>query len=63
MSVNPVGPEVKHFGQRRAARLRALRPFGGARGRPGQGVSAEVERLSTSQASPTLAMVTVTWFL
>jgi len=63
MSVNPVGPEVKHFGQRRAAQWGVARSFGRSRSRPGQGVPAEVERLSTSQTSPTLAMVTVTWFL
>jgi hypothetical protein len=62
MSVNPVGPEVKHFG--RSEPHGAPTPKGGAaRVCAGQGVSAEVERLSTSQSSPTLAMVTVTWFL
>ena len=62
MSVNPLGAEVKHFctSEPRGAPGSA----GGAVGvRAGQGVSAEVDRLSTSHSPPTLAMVTVTWFL
>jgi hypothetical protein len=62
MSVNPVGPEVKHFGPGEP-RGALVETWGAVRVAAGQGWSLEVERLSTSQSSPTLAMVTVTWFL
>jgi hypothetical protein len=62
MSVNPAGPQVKHF---RPGEPRGARPgsAGAARVLAGQDRSLEVDRLSTNQSPPTLAMVTVTWFL